>query len=472
MRTANFKRTSAEHVKALIIALTPELGERLITTQAGLDSYGQNEGHHSGHLPDMVAKPITIVEVQRIVSAASRCNVPVIAYGAGTSLEGNAASVHGGICIDLSKMNQIVEVQTDDMLCVVGPGVTREQLNNELRSTGLFFPVDPGANATLVGMVSTRASGTTSVRYGTMRDNILALKVVLSDGTLIKTGTRARKTAAGYDLTHLFCGSEGTLGIIVEATLRLHGVSESVLSATQSFPDLKAAVQTVIATMQAGVPMARIELLDRTAIVACNAHANLALPEEPTLFIEFQGSAAAVTDQVELFESISGEFNAGTMKRATQTEERNRLWKARHNALPAARSMVPGSVTWVTDVCVPLSELADAIATVSLEIEEAGLCAPILGHVGDGNFHVFFVLKPDDKDGWKKAGVINKAMVQRAISVGGTCTGEHGVGIGKQQALFIEHGSDAIACMSRIKTALDPMNIMNPGKIFQRQETI
>ena len=450
--------------------LTSDLGSssgaRLITTEAGRAHYAISEGHHPAYTPELVVRPKSIAEVQDVVRRARQLSVPIVPFGAGTSLEGNAAAVEGGVCIDLSAMDRILEVSPEDLLCVVEPGVTREQLNVDLRGTGLFFPVDPGANATLGGMISTRASGTNAVRYGTMRENTLALKVVLADGSIVTTGSRARKSSAGYDLTHLFVGSEGTLGIIVEATLRLHGLPESVLALSWDFETLESAVKTVIMTMQAGVPVARIELLDATAIRACNAYARLDLPERPTLFLELHGSAAAVAEQLELIEAIGGELGSGRMARAEKAEARSRLWKARHDALPAARALVPGAVTWVTDVCVPISRLAESIARVQSAVEDADLIAPILGHVGDGNFHVFFVLRPHDEEAWNKARTINEAMIDHALSVGGTCTGEHGIGIGKQSALVREHGAEAVQLMKRLKASFDPDGILNPGKIF------
>jgi D-lactate dehydrogenase (cytochrome) len=453
-------------IEALTLALSQSMASRLLTAEAARAHYALSEGHHAGHVPDLVVRPTTAAEVQEAVRQAARLAVPVVPYGAGTSLEGNAAAARGGLCIDLSAMDRILEVRPEDLLCVVEPGVTREQLNAELRTTGLFFPVDPGANATLGGMLATRASGTNAVRYGTMRENVLALEVVLADGSLIRTGTRARKSSAGYDLTHLFVGAEGTLGLIVGATLRLHGLPETTLAATWDFETLDGAVQTVIATMQAGVPIARIELLDAAAIRACNAHAHLDLPERPTLFLEFHGSAGAVAEQLELVEAIGSELGGGELRRAVETEARSKLWKARHQALPAARAMRPGAVTWVTDVCVPISHLAEAVGQAQQAIEAAGLFAPILGHVGDGNFHVFFVLPPDDKEAWARAGAVNEAMVEHALRVGGTSTGEHGIGLGKKSALLAEHGAEAVEVMRRVKLALDPAGLLNPDKLF------
>ncbi len=459
-------RPAVDRVASLKAMLAAGLGDRLIATEAVRRQYASSEGHHGEHLPDLVARPTCAQEVQSLVRTAANCGFPIVPYGAGTSLEGNAAAVTGGLCVDLTAMNRIIEVSAEDMLCVVEPGVTREQLNAELRGCGLFFPVDPGADATFGGMIATRASGTNAVRYGTMRENTLALKIVLADGTLIGTGSRARKSAAGYDLTHLFVGSEGTLGLIVEASVRLHGLPETVLAGSWPFETLDGAVRTVIATIQAGIPVARIELLDAAAIIACNRHAALGLPERPTLFIELHGSQGSVHEQLDFIHAVGAELGGGELARAVETEARSRLWKARHQALPAARAMIPGAVTWVTDVCVPISHLADAISRVQEAVARAGLFAPILGHVGDGNFHVFFVLPPDDREAWAKARAIEEAMVAQALSVGGTCTGEHGIGIGKREALVAEHGPEAVALMRRIKHAIDPHGLFNPAKLF------
>jgi D-lactate dehydrogenase (cytochrome) len=447
-------------------ALAPDFGVRWITAEGARAQYRPVEGHHAAHAPELVVQPTSAQEVQRIVAAAAAAQVPVVAWGVGTSLEGGAATPPGAICLDLSAMRRVVEVAPEDLLCVVEPGVTREALNAELRATGLFFPIDPGANATLGGMIATRASGTNAVRYGTMRENVLALKVVLPDGSLIRTGTRARKSSAGYDLTHLFTGSEGTLGIVVEATLRLHGIPEAVLSGAWPFASIEGAVDTVIAAIQCGIPVARIELLDPAAIAACNAYAKLSLPVVPTLFVELHGTAAAVEEQAAMLDAIGGELGGGALTLSSDRDEQRVLWRARHAALPAARAMLPGAVVWVSDVCVPISKLAGAIAATRSALAEEGLTAPILGHVGDGNFHVFFVLDPDDADGWARATRVNAAMIAHALAVGGTCTGEHGIGLGKRQSLLREHGDEAVALMRRIKTAVDPAGLMNPGKIF------
>jgi D-lactate dehydrogenase (cytochrome) len=442
------------------------LGERWLVSESRRAAFVTAEGHHAGAVPDAVACPVSIDEVRGIVAAAAAANVAIVPVGVGTSLEGNARAVPGALMIDLSGMNRIVEVSAEDLLCVVEPGVTREQLNEDLRATGLFFPIDPGANATLGGMISTRASGTNAVRYGTMRENVLGLKVVLPDGSLIRTGSRARKSAAGYDLTHLFTGSEGTLGLVVEATVRLSGIPETVLSGSWPFQTLEGAVDTVIATIQSGVPVARMELLDEVAVDACNRHAGLTLPVCPTLFIEFHGSASAVQEHRSVVEEFGSAFGGGGLDLSTDSSEQRRLWKARHTALPAARALIPGAVTWSTDVCVPISRLAGAIRRARAAIDAAGLVAPILGHVGDGNYHVFFVLRPDDAQGWARAAQVNEELVAHALSVGGTCTGEHGIGIGKRDALLREHGEGAVDLMRRLKRAVDPNGCMNPTKLF------
>ena len=443
------------------------LGDRLIAAETARVAYTQSEGHHPGELPALVAQPVSIEEVRQLVRAAAAQSVPIVGYGAGTSLEGNAAAVTSdSLVVDFSRMNEIVEISPEDLLVVVQPGVTREQLNEELRTTGLFFPVDPGANATIGGMIATRASGTTTVRYGNMRDNLLALKVVTATGDLIQTGTRARKSAAGYDLTHLFAGSEGTLGLIVEATLRLHGQPEQIVSASWDFASIEGAVDTVIQTIQSGIAIARMELLDTRAMIACNRQSHLGLPECPTLFLEFHGSGASISEQLEIVRVLGDANGGGTLRSATATEERTALWKARHHLLWASRSMVPGAQAWITDICVPISRLAEAISRAETMIEASGLFAPILGHVGDGNFHVFFILHPDDKPSWQKAAVINDAMIDHALSVGGTCTGEHGIGLGKRDSLLRENGTASVEIMRQLKQALDPEGIFNPGKIF------
>lgn len=454
-------------MNSLAQSLADQFGSRLVTASSARAQYAQSEGHHAHQPPSLVAQPETIAEVQLLVKKAAEENYSIVAYGAGTSLEGNAATISADtLCIDFSRMNRIVEVSAADLLCVVEPGVTREQLNEDIRATGLFFPVDPGANASLGGMISTRASGTTTVRYGSMRENILGLKVVTAGGSLISTGTHARKSASGYDLTHLYTGAEGTLGLIVEASLRLHGQPEKILAATWDFDTIEGAVDTVIATIQLGVPIARMELLDEAAVRACNRQSALGLPEKPMLFLEFHGSDAGVADQLELVRLMGEGNGGGELQFATATEDRNALWKARHQALWAAKNMAPGAVAWITDICVPISHLSDAITRAKTAIEVSGLFAPIIGHVGDGNFHVFFILQAEDMASWDKARIINEAMIDHALSVGGTCTGEHGIGLGKREAMRREHGANSVATMRQIKNALDPSGLFNPGKIF------
>jgi D-lactate dehydrogenase (cytochrome) len=447
--------------------LADRFGSRLLVQPSALVPYAQSEGPHVHGPPALVAQPISIEEVQLLASAAAEIGCPIVAYGAGTSLEGNAAVVAGDtLCIDFGQMNKIVELRPSDLIATVEPGVTREALNLELRESGLFFPVDPGANATLGGMVATRASGTTTVRYGSMRENTLALKVVTASGSLISTGTLARKSASGYDLTRLFTGSEGTLGLIVEASLRLHGQPESILSATWDFETVDGAVETVMMTIQSGIAVARMELLDEAAIRACNAQSGLGLAERPTLFLEFHGSPSAVAEDLAIARSLGESCGGGALKTATATEDRNALWKARHHALWAAKAMVPSSRAWISDVCVPISELGTAIGQAKAAIDASGLFAPILGHVGDGNFHVFFILPPNDSASWEKAKTINETMIQHALSVGGTCTGEHGIGVGKREAMMREHGTESIDAMRAIKRALDPRGLFNPEKVF------
>jgi D-lactate dehydrogenase (cytochrome) len=454
-------------VEQLVASLSDRFGSRLVTSASARAPYAQSEGYHRHDAPALVAQPTSIEEVQLLVRTAAGNGFSVIGYGAGTSLEGNAAAINDRtLCIDFSRMDRILDVSAEDLLCTIEPGVTREALNAELRATGLFFPVDPGANASLGGMISTRASGTTTVRYGSIRDNVLALKVVTADGELVETGTRARKSASGLDLTHLFTGAEGTLGLIVEATLRLHGQPESILAATWNFEQVGGAVDTVIATIQSGIPIARMELLDEVAVRACNRHSGLGLSETPMLFLEFHGSAAAVAEQRDMVRAIGADLGGGTMRDAVAVEDRNALWKARHQALWAAKAMMPGAIAWTTDICVPISDLNDAIVRAKAAISAADLFAPIVGHVGDGNFHVIFMLMPDDQPSWAKATEINEAMIAHALSVGGTCTGEHGIGLGKRAAMLREHGAPAVDMMRRIKHALDPTGLFNPGKMF------
>ena len=442
------------------------LGDRLSTSSTLREQHGRDESYHAASPPDAVAFAESTDEVSAIVSCCARHGVPVIPFGTGTSLEGHVAALDGGVCIDLGRMNRILEVNAEDLDATVEAGVTRKQLNAHLRDTGLFFAIDPGADASIGGMTATRASGTNAVRYGTMRETVLAMTVVLADGRVIRTARRARKSAAGYDLTRLFVGSEGTLGVITEVTVRLFGVPEAISAAVCSFASLEEAVNTVILTIQSGVPVARIELLDDVQMDAVNKYSGLEYPVAPTLFFEFHGSEAGVAEQAEQVGAIAGELGGSDFRWATRTEDRNKLWQARHDAYYAGLALRPGSKGWATDVCVPISKLADCLAETKADIDRSGLLAPIVGHVGDGNFHLVFVIDPDDEDEMRRATALNERMVMRAIAMDGTCTGEHGVGYGKLDFLTAEHG-EAVAVMRALKQALDPQNIMNPGKIVR-----
>ena len=441
-------------------------GERLNTSQAVRDQHGHDESFHETAPPDAVVFAESTEEVQRAVQVCAKHKVPVIPFGTGTSLEGHVCALYGGISIDVTGMNNILAVNAEDLDCRVQPGVRRKQLNEHLRDTGLFFPIDPGADASLGGMAATRASGTNAVRYGTMLDNVRGLEVVLADGRVIRTGSRAKKSAAGYDLTRLFVGSEGTLGIITEVTLKLHGIPERISAATCVFPDLESAVNTVILTIQAGIPVARMELLDTLQIEACNKYSKLDLKEAPTLFFEFHGTDVGVDDQIASLRAIVGEFGGADFTWANKLEDRNRLWQARHDAYYAGLALRPGCKGFSTDVCVPISKLAECILETQADVAESDILAPLVGHVGDGNFHLVVVIDPDDKDEMSRAMALNGRLVERAISMGGTCTGEHGVGYGKIDYLEKEHG-EAISVMRDLKRTFDPDNIMNPGKIFR-----
>lgn len=439
--------------------------QRLSTSEAVRLQHGKDESWHESVPPGAVVFAKSTEEVSEIVKACARYKVPVIPYGTGTSLEGHVGAVKGGICIDLSEMNEILNVNAEDLDVTVQPGVRRKQLNEHLRDTGLFFPIDPGADASLGGMTATRASGTNAVRYGTMRENVLSMTVVMADGRIIKTASRAKKSSAGYDLTRLFVGSEGTLGVITEITLRLYGIPEAISAAVCPFPDLESAVNTVITTIQCGIPVARIELLDNVQMKALNAYSEFDYPEQNTLFFEFHGTEQSVKEQAELVGEIASENDAGEFQWALKTEDRNKLWQARHDSYYAALALRPGAKGMATDVCVPISRLAEAILEARKDVDAEGLLAPIVGHVGDGNFHLCFIMDPEDPDEMRRVDEVNRRMVHRAIAMGGTCTGEHGVGIGKMEFLVAEHG-EALSVMRAMKLALDPDNIMNPGKII------
>jgi D-lactate dehydrogenase (cytochrome) len=440
------------------------LGDRLTTTPAVRERHGQDESWLPGQAPDAVGFANSTEEVVAIVKACAQHGVPVIPFGTGTSLEGHIAALHGGVSIDLSGMNQVVAVNREDLDATVEAGVTRKQLNEHLRDTGLFFPIDPGADASLGGMAATRASGTNAVRYGTMRENVLSLTVVMADGRVVRTARRARKSSAGYDLTRLFVGSEGTLGVITEVTVRLYGIPEAISSAVCPFETVDGAVDAVIQTIQSGIPVARIELADDVSIKAINGFSGLDLPVTATLFVEFHGTDAGVKEQAEAFHEIASDHGGGGFQWATRTEDRNKLWQARHDAAYAAASLRPGCRVWATDVCVPISRLAECIRETRADLDGSVIPAPILGHVGDGNFHVAFVIDPDAPEEIAEAKQLNERLVMRALAMDGTCTGEHGVGYGKVDFLAAEHG-EGVALMRTLKQAFDPQNIMNPGKI-------
>ncbi|MFC7517761.1 FAD-binding oxidoreductase [Herbaspirillum sp. GCM10030257] len=451
----------------LLAALESIFEDRLSTSQAMREHHGRDESSYDPMLPDAVVFAQTTEEVAQTVKLCASHDVPVIPYGTGTSLEGHILALRGGVTIDLSQMNQVLAVHAEDQTVTVQAGVTRKQLNQEIRDTGLFFPIDPGADASLGGMAATRASGTNAVRYGTMRENTLALTVVTSDGRVIKTGTRAKKSSAGYDLTRIFVGSEGTLGIITEVTVRIYPQPEAVSAAVCSFPSTAEAVNSVIRTIQMGVPVARVEFLDENSVRSINAHDKLGLPEKPLLLFEFHGSENGVAEQAQLVQEIAAEYNAIGFEWATRPEDRTRLWTARHNAYFAMLQMRPGGRAISTDCCVPISRLAECILDTKADCEKNDMIYSIIGHVGDGNFHVLMMVDPNDAADVAKAEGVNARMVARAISMDGTCTGEHGVGMHKMDFLVQEHGEEAIESMRILKHAFDPKNILNPGKIIQ-----
>ncbi|MGA0844644.1 MAG: FAD-binding oxidoreductase [Arenicellales bacterium] len=460
------KSVPQRSIDAAIEELKSRFGERVSQVASVRERFGKDESFHQSVPPDAVVTAHSTEDVSEIVKICASHKVPVIPYGTGTSLEGHVAALHGGISINLQEMNQIIEVHDDDLDVVVQPGVTRKQLNRHLHDRGLFFPIDPGADASLGGMTACRASGTNAVRYGTMRENVLALTVVLADGRVIKTSRRARKSAAGYDLTRLFVGSEGTLGVITEITLRLYGIPESIGSAVCTFPDLDSAVSTVISTIQFGIPIARIELIDEVQIDAINRYSKTDLAIAPTLFLEFHGTERGVEEQSQIVQELAAEAGGSDFKWTTNTEERNRLWQARHDAAYACKALMPNGEIWATDVCVPISQLAECIRETQRDIRESKLIAPIVGHVGDGNFHLVLLVDKENPEETARAQALHERMVMRALAMGGTCTGEHGIGYGKLDFLIAEHG-EAVSVMRSIKQALDPDNIMNPGKILR-----
>jgi D-lactate dehydrogenase (cytochrome) len=450
----------------LLRILRDQLGDRVTAAQAVRDHHSRGESYHTPAAPDIVAYPRTTSEISAIVTSAAERDVPIVAFGAGTSLEGQVLALRGGVCVDLTQMNQVLRVSVDDLDATVQAGVTHRQLNKHLANTGLTFFVDPGADATLGGMAATGASGTTAVRYGTMRENVRGLTVVLADGRVITTGGRARKSSAGYDLTRLFVGSEGTLGIISEITVRLHPLPEAGAAAVCSFPNIDSAVKTVIATIQLGVPVARIELLDEVQMEAINRFSKLDYPVSPTLFFEFHGhTEREVGEHAETAQSLAAENEGAGFEWVTRLEDRARLWRARHDSYYASLALRPGAKAWTTDACVPISRLADCIVQSKRDLDESPLTGTLVGHVGDGNFHMLYLVDPDSPEEMAEARRLNERLVHRAIEMGGTCSGEHGVGIGKMGYLAREHGQ-ALDAMRAIKQALDPRGLMNPGKIL------
>jgi D-lactate dehydrogenase (cytochrome) len=460
-RTPHDRKAAA----TVIAALAARYGNRLSTSPAVREQHAHTTSWIDNQPPDAVVFPQSGEDVQEVVRLCAAHRVPVVAFGAGTSLEGQVNAPRGGICLDFRDMNRVLAVHAEDLDCVIEPGITRKQLNEQLRDRGVFFPIDPGADASLGGMAATRASGTNAVRYGTMKDNVLALKVVLANGEVMSTARRAKKSSAGYDLTRLMVGSEGTLGIITELTLRLSGIPEAIASGVCPFPSVEAACNAAILTIQSGIPVARIELVDALQVRACNAYSNLTLPETPMLFLEFHGTEASVAEQSARFGEIAGELGGGPFDWATRAEDRTRLWQARHDAYWAARRLRPGTQALSSDVCVPISRLAECVSATQRDAAESRFLAPIVGHVGDGNFHMLLMVDLNDADEIKRAEGLLERLVERALAMDGTCTGEHGIGQGKMKYLSAEHGETALATMRAIKQALDPLDIMNPGKI-------
>ena len=451
---------------AFLEALKVRFGDQLSTAQAVREQHGRDESSFKAPPPTAVVFAESTADVADVVKLASQYAVPVIPFGAGSSLEGHLLAVQGGISLDVGRMNKLLSVNADDLTVTVQPGITRKQLNEAIKDTGLFFPIDPGADASIGGMSATRASGTNAVRYGTMRENVLALEVVTASGEVIRTGTRAKKSSAGYDLTRLMVGSEGTLGVITEITVKLYPLPEAVSAAICSFPSIEAAVRTTIQVIQLGVPIARVELIDVNTVRMVNAYAKLGLREEPMLLMEFHGSPAGVKEQAELVQEIASEFGGNAFEWASTPEERTRLWTARHNAYFAAIQSRPGCVAISTDTCVPISRLADCLLDSVAETDASGIPYFLVGHVGDGNFHFGYLIDPNDPHEREVAEGLNHKLVERALRLEGTCTGEHGVGLHKMDFLVTETGAGAVDMMRTIKRALDPQNIMNPGKIF------
>ena len=456
--------TSSSILTAIDI-LKQRFGDQLSTALSVRQHHSHTTTQIKSQIPDAVIFARETADVAAVVAVCQEHQCPIIPFGVGSSLEGHVNAPLGGVSIDMNGMDRVLSVHEADLDAVVQPGITREALNNYLRDTGLFFPIDPGANASLGGMAATRASGTNAVRYGTMKDNILALEAVMADGRVIRTGTRAKKTSAGYDLTRLLIGSEGTLGLITELTVKLQGIPEAIASGICSFPSVEAACNTVITTIQYGIPVARIELLDAVQVRACNHYSGLELPEETLLLLEFHGTKHGVVEQSEMFGEIATDFTPHEFKWTTNQEERTKLWKARHDAFWAAMALVPGGIAMSTDVCVPISRLAECVEDTRRDIEETGIIAPIVGHVGDGNFHTLPIALPEDIDAWTRIKAFVERLSERAIAMDGTCTGEHGIGQGKMKYLRQELGP-AVDMMLAVKKALDPNDILNPGKLF------
>jgi D-lactate dehydrogenase (cytochrome) len=468
MALAEAKERTAQERKAadkVIGQLAAQFGNRMVTSLAVRQQHAHTTTWIANQPPDAVVFPQNTDDVQQVVRLCAAERVPVIPFGAGTSLEGQINAPRGGVALDFRDMNRVLAVHAEDLDCVIEPGVTRKQLNEYLRDQGLFFPIDPGADASLGGMASTRASGTNAVRYGTMKDNVLALKVVLANGEVMTTASRARKSSAGYDLTRLMVGAEGTLGVITELTLKLSGIPEAISAGVCPFPSVEAACNATIMTIQSGIPVARIELLDELQVRAQNAYSKLTMPEKPLLLVEFHGSEAGVAEQAERFGEIAQELGGGPFEWATRAEERSRLWQSRHDAYWAQCALRPGSKALASDVCVPISRLAECVTETQRDIAASRLVGPIVGHVGDGNFHVGILVDLDDKAEVARVESFLERLVERALAMDGTCTGEHGVGQGKMKYLLAERGEAALDSMRAIKHALDPLDIMNPGKI-------
>ena len=454
-----------EFPAALLDDLKAALGAERVSVSAAVRlHHGHDESHFPDALPDAVVFPETTEEVAAVVKACARHKFPVIPYGTGTSLEGHILAIHGGVSLDVSRMNRVLAVHADDLDALVQAGVTRKALNAHIKETGLFFPIDPGADASIGGMAATRASGTAAVRYGTMKENVLALTVVLADGRIVKTGRRTKKSAAGYDLTRLFVGSEGTLGVITEVTVKLYPQPEAMSAAVCCFPNMVAAANTVIQAIQMGVPVARCDFVDPLCVKAINQHSKTSFQEKPTVFFEFHGSESSVKEQAETVQAIASENGAQEFQWATKPEDRSRLWQARHDAYFACLQLQPGSRIISTDVCVPISRLAECLAETEKDIAASGRMVPVLGHIGDGNFHLCIIVDPNDENDILVGEQMNHRLVERAIAMEGTCTGEHGIGCGKLEFMAAEHG-DALDVMRTLKQAMDPHNIMNPGKI-------